>query len=155
MKKITFLAIASLLATSTLLVACDDDTEAITLAEGFSAPHIVEGSAGGTTDASSLGDGCIGNIQEAPDHELTLAAAMSGLRIYARADEDITLVIQKPDGSYICNDDMEELNPLVTMDSFPAGTYKIWVGSYNTEDGGAPYKLAFSTDPAAVPSQLN
>jgi len=145
--------VLAILATS--LLACDSGGDAITLAEGFSAPHIVEGRAGGATDASSLGDGCIGNIAEDPDHELTLAAAMSGLRIYAAADEDITLVIQKPDGSYICNDDMEELNPLVTMPSFPAGTYKIWVGSYSTEDGGAAYKLAFSTDAAAVPSQLN
>lgn len=140
---------------ATSLLACGGSGDPIALADGFTAPHIVEGRAGGATDASSLGEGCIGNISEDPDHVLTLAAAMSGLRVYAKADEDITLVIQKPDGSYICNDDMEELNPLVTMPSFPAGTYKIWVGSYSTEDGGAAYKLAFSTDAAAVPSQLN
>jgi hypothetical protein len=139
---------------ATTLFACGDSGDTITLAEGFSAPHVVEGRAGGTTDASSLGADCIGNIASDPDHQLTLSADMQNLRIYARADEDITLVIQKPDGSYICNDDMEELNPLVTMPTFPAGTYKIWVGSYSTEDGGAAYKLAFSTDPAAVPSQL-
>lgn len=140
---------------ATTLLACGGGGDTVTLAEGFAAPHIVEGRAGGATDASSLGEGCIGMIGSDPDHQLTLAAAMSGLRIYAAADEDITLVIQKPDGSYICNDDTEELNPVVTMESFPAGTYKIWVGSYSTEDGGASYKLAFSTDAAAMPSQLN
>lgn len=136
------------------LFACGGSSEPITLAAGFTAPNMVEGRAGGATDASGLGDDCIGMISSDPDHVVTLAAAMPNLRIYAKSGEDITLVVQKPDGTYLCNDDFEGRDPLVTMESFPAGTYKVWVGSYSTEDGGAAYKLGFSTDAAATPSQL-
>lgn len=149
MKKILLLTLAS-----TLFACGGGGGEAVTLAPGFTAPNMLEGRAGGLTDASSLGEGCIGNIASDPDHVLNLSAAIPNLRIFAQASEDITLVIQKPDGSYICNDDTEGLNPLVTAPSFAAGEYKIWVGSYSTEDGGAAYKLGFSEDAAAMPSSL-
>ncbi|MEM6957634.1 MAG: hypothetical protein AAF411_01490 [Myxococcota bacterium] len=138
-----------------LLAACGGSSaEPVALAPGFSAPMILEGRAGGTTDASSLGDGCIGNIGSDPDHVFELSAAIPNLRFYAHASEDITLVIQRPDNSYICNDDTEELNPVVTMDSFPPGTYKVWVGSYAAEGSFAAYKLGLSTDASAMPSSL-
>ena len=150
MKKILF---ASIL---TSLAACGggSGSEAVTLAPGFTAPNMLEGRAGGLTDASSLGDGCIGRIGSDPDHTVTLSAAIPNLRVFAQAGEDITLVIQQPDGSYICDDDTEGLNPLVTQENWAAGDYKIWVGSYNTEDGGAAYKLGFSEDGTAMPSML-
>ncbi len=62
----------------------------------------------------------------------------------ARSAEDTTLVIQRPDGTFLCNDDGigQELNPLVSA-PFPAGTYKIWVGSYN-QGANSRYHLGFS-----------
>lgn len=150
MKKILLISLAS-----TLFACGGGGGDAVSLAPGFTAPNMVEGRAGGLTDASSLGEGCIGSISSDPDHALTLTAAIPNLRIFATASEDITLVIQQPDGSYICNDDTEGLNPLVTAPSFAAGEYKVWVGSYSTEEGGAAYKLGFSTDAAAMPSSLN
>lgn len=149
MKKILLITLAS------ALFACGGDGgDAVALAPGFTAPNMVEGTAGGLTDASSLGPGCIGNIGSDPDHVVTLSAAIPNLRFFARADEDITLVIQQPDGSYICNDDTEGLNPVVTAANFPAGEYKVWVGSYASEDALASYKLGFSEDAAAMPSSL-
>lgn len=149
MKKILLITLAS-----TLFACGGGGGDAVTLAPGFTAPNMVEGRAGGLTDASSLGEGCIGNIASDPDHVVTLSAPIPNLRFYARADEDITLVIQQPDGSYICNDDTEGLNPVVTAANFPAGEYKVWVGSYSTEDGGASYKLGFSEQASAMPSSL-
>lgn len=149
MKKILLITLAS-----TLFACGGGGGDAVALAPGFTAPNMVEGRAGGLTDASSLGEGCIGSIASDPDHVMTLSAAIPNLRIFATAGEDITLVIQQPDGSYICNDDTEGLNPLVTQDSFAAGEYKIWVGSYSTEEGGASYKLGFSELATAMPSSL-
>ncbi|MEM9190897.1 MAG: hypothetical protein AAGF12_17055 [Myxococcota bacterium] len=132
----------------------DTNFGTVTLQAGFTAPHVVEGRSGGTTDASSVSAECVGTIDSTPDHALELSAAMAGLRIFAAAEEDITLVIQKPDGSYLCNDDSDGTNPMVSMESFPAGTYKIWIGNYNVEEGGAAYKLGFSTAADASPALL-
>ena len=149
MKKTLLITLAS------ALFACGGGGgDAIALAPGFTAPNMVEGRAGGLTDATSLNPSCIGRISSDPDHALTLSAAIPNLRIFARADEDITLVVQLPDGTYLCDDDTEGYNPVVTAPSFAAGEYKIWVGSYSTEDGGASYKLGFSTDASAMPSSL-
>lgn len=126
----------------------------VALAAGFSAPHVVEGRSGGSTDASTVSPDCVGNIDSTPDHALDLSAAMAGLRIFAAAEQDITLVIQQPDGSYVCNDDFDGTNPLVTAESFAPGTYKIWIGNYDASEGAAAYRLGFSTAADASPAQL-
>lgn len=126
----------------------------VTLAAGFTAPHVVEGRSGGNTDAATVSPDCVGNIDSRPDHALELGAATAGLRIYAAAEQDITLVIQQPDGSYLCNDDFDGTNPLVTAENFAAGSYKIWIGNYDASEGAAAYRLGFSTAADASPAQL-
>ncbi len=126
----------------------------VTLAAGFTAPHIVEGRSGGNVDASTLNPDCVGNVDSTPDHALELAAPMPGLRIFAASERDITLVVQTPDGNYLCNDDFDGTNPLVTAESFAAGTYRIWIGNYDASEGAAAYRLAFSTVADASPARL-
>ncbi len=126
----------------------------VSLSPGFTAPSAQEGTSGGSTDAASLDPSCVGNVSDTPDHLLELSGAIPNLRVFAHADQDITLVVQRPDNSFLCNDDFEDLNPLVHAEAWPAGTYKVWVGNYDASEGGASYKLGFSTADDAAPSQL-
>lgn len=133
--------------------AGDSNFGTITLAPGFTPdPHTATGTSGGTTDASTLNAGCAGNISGTPDHLFVASAAFANLRIMAKSDIDITLVVQKPDGSYLCDDDSEEMNPIVSG-AFPPGTYKIWVGSYDATANGS-YTLGVSELSETMPSAL-
>jgi hypothetical protein len=126
----------------------------VSLAPGFAAdPHVVEGTAGGTRSATELGGGCAGYISDRPGHLFVSDGDFGALRVMAWAEmEDLTLVIQRPDGSYVCNDDAEATDPMV-MGAFGRGTYKIWVGTYAA--GSTPaYRLGFSELPAITPSRI-
>ena len=126
----------------------------VTLSTGFMPdPHKAEGTSGGARDASGLGAGCVGYISETPDHLFVASDSFTNLRIMAHSSGDVTLVVQKPDGSYLCNDDFEGTDPLVEG-SFPPGTYKIWIGSYE-QGTNSPYKLGFSELSSVTPATLN
>ena len=121
----------------------------VSLASGFMPdPHVVQGTSGGNRQVEN----CAGWISNTPDHIFEARTAMASLRIAAHSDQDITLVVQQPSGAYLCNDDHEGLNPMVSG-SFPAGRYRVWVGSY--EQGVmAPYRLGFSELSTVTPSSL-
>lgn len=118
----------------------------VTLAPGFpDDPHKASGTSGGAINAQTLDATCAGWVSATPDHLLQATGAFSNLRVMAKATnatDDITLVVQRPDGTYLCNDDSDGLNPLVAG-PFAAGTYKIWLGSYE-EGANAAYTLGFS-----------
>ncbi len=127
----------------------------ITLATGFMPdPQTASGTSGGPTAANTLDPNCNGYVTGGtPDHILVAQTAFSNLRVMARSDADTTLVIQKPDGSYVCNDDSSEgFNPLIAAE-FPAGTYKIWVGSYE-QGTNSPYTLGVSELASVTPASL-
>jgi len=130
----------------------------ITLATGFTPdPHVAAGTSGAGAsgrDATTLDASCRGTIDSTPDHLFVATTAMSNLRIMANSTSDTTLVIMKPDGSYACNDDGEGLNPIVVIQGAPAGTYQVFVGSYN-EGENAAYKLGVSELTSVTPSHAN
>jgi multidrug efflux pump subunit AcrA (membrane-fusion protein) len=130
----------------------------ITLATGFTPdPHVASGTSGAGAsgrDASTLDANCRGQIDSTPDHLFVATTAMSNLRIMANSQSDTTLVIHKPDGTYACNDDGEGLNPIVVIQGAPAGTYQVFVGSYN-EGENAAYKLGVSELDSVTPSHAN
>src|SRR5690606_35132525 len=96
-------------------------------------PHTANGAAGGGTDASTLDPNCRGWVASRPDHLLVTSGDFANLRVMARSEQDTTLVIRMPDGTYRCNDDSEGgVNPLVEG-AFPAGTYAIFVGTYSAD----------------------
>ena len=106
----------------------------VELAAGFTPdPHQVSLTAGGSIDVNVGGCG-YGYVASSPDYDLYWTAGTgSTLYIYARAGEDTTLLINLPDGSWICNDDgLGNRNPLVTIPKAPSGLYDIWVGTYGT-----------------------
>jgi len=118
-------------------------------------PSTANGTSGGSTDASTVNPDCNGWIAGTPDHLLVVGADFGNLRVMAHAttaNDDVTLVVQKPDGSYLCNDDTDGLDPVVTG-AFPAGTYKIWVGSYE-HGANEAYRLGVSELNSVTPSTL-
>lgn len=119
---------------------------ALPLATGFLPdPQLLEGTSGGSLHAGSLDIGkatsCEGWVNSAPNHMLTLSTEFNYLRLDVSSQGDTTLVVHGPNG-WSCNDDMNGLNPRVEG-PFTAGTYRIWVGSYDHGQAHA-YRIAFS-----------
>lgn len=99
-------------------------------------PNTVDVISGGEINVSTVVDGCNGYISDAPDVRLNFTTDESPsafpLYIYATSDEDTTLLINAPDGSWYCNDDGNSgTNPSVVFGPAMAGDYEIWVGSYD------------------------
>lgn len=126
----------------------------ISIAPGFTPdPRVTSGTSGGSANAADLNADCAGQISATPDHLLVAGGVFTNLRIMAFSETDVTLVVERPDGTYLCNDDAEETNPIVDG-TFPAGTYKIWVGSYDADTNGR-YTLGISEMPEPMPSTLS
>ncbi len=132
----------------------DSNYGTITLAPGFMPdPSTATGTSGGSTAAGTLDPSCAGNVSTTPDHLFVASGAFANLRIMAKSAADTTLVVQRPDGTYLCNDDGDtDFNPIVAG-AFPAGTYKIWVGSYDAEANGS-YTLGITELDSVTPASL-
>lgn len=111
---------------------------AVELAAGFMPdPHVVTISAGGSVDVADAGYGndCRGFASSAPDYKLSWSGDSTTLQLYFVANtggQDATLIINKPDGTWSCNDDApSSLNPVITINNPGAGRYDIWVGAYS------------------------
>ncbi|WP_323037584.1 hypothetical protein [Pararhodobacter sp.] len=77
-------------------------------------------------------DYCPGYSQfDAADAVLTLDQASDRFSVFAMSERDLTMAVVRPDGSVLCNDDMYDLNPAVTIDRAEAGDYQIFVGGYS------------------------
>jgi len=105
------------------------------LSAGFNPdPHTIDLVSGGEVAASYLGAGCTGFAAVAPDYRLNWSGNSPELRVFFAAQDggDTTLLVNLPDGSWVCNDDARDsVNPLVAISDPPEGQYDIWVGSYN------------------------
>lgn len=121
----------------TLDYALDANYGAVALTGGFSPdPHVVELVAGGPLAAESAADSmCRGYVTAAPDYELSFTPGELDLFISVIADADTTLVINDPNGNWVCNDDNNGFNPGLVFEQPMAGTYDIWVGTYREGDG--------------------
>ncbi len=107
----------------------------IQLSSGFQPdPHEIDLRAGGSLDASEkLGSNCPGYVADAPDYDLMYDSGSGSLPliITVRSAYDTTLVINTPDGDWICDDDSgPSHNPSVRFDPGSDGLYDIWVGTY-------------------------
>ena len=121
--------------------------QAFTLYPGFTPdPMMFTGTAGGTVSANQFAPDCRGWVASTPTHTMTLTAAFSYLAVIMNSPQDTTLVIERPDGTYLCDDDGGGgFNPFVSG-AFQAGTYQIYAGTY--AGGQSPtYRLAVTTQP--------
>ena len=105
-------------------------------------PQTTSGTTRGTIDASNFAPNCSGFVGAPPDHALVLRGAEPWMRIYVTSPIDTTLVVRRPDGSWLCSDDAFGRNPALDG-AFPAGRYLVWVGAYHA-GAQAPYVLAFT-----------
>lgn len=99
-------------------------------------PHRVDVMAGGSVDInrSAYGDECRGYASSAPDLNLHWSGGGSRLQVYFVAEDnaDATLIINTPDGQWLCNDDAAgTLNPGITISNPSSGRYDIWTGAYS------------------------
>ena len=117
----------------------------ISLPSGFAPdPYQIILQAGGDRQVNKLPPGCTGYINAvAPDVTLDYRAGGWPLNIYAISDSDTTLVIRAPDGRWLCDDDTEGFNPLVSIPTPPTGSYAIWVGTFGNV-GRQPARLFIS-----------
>jgi hypothetical protein len=90
---------------------------------------------------------CIGFVGELPDHLLTLAQTIPRLQVAVTSAGDTTLLIHGPSG-WTCSDEAEGFNPAIEGE-FPAGTYRIWVGSYQM---GEYHDYSLSVQSVPLPS---
>lgn len=115
--------------------ALQPNSGTLTLRAGFGDdPRRVEVRAGGDLDGNrGTGDYCWGQISEAPDVWLNYSANnQHDLYLSMESDSDTTLIVQGPDGNWICDDDSaEDLNPGIHLTEPVAGRYAIWAGRYS------------------------
>ncbi len=113
-------------------------------------PYTVDLQAGGAQDASTLGGNCVGFIADAPDFRVLYTPGGLPLIFSIASDSDTTLVVNDPNGNWICDDDSAgNFNPMVQIDDPPAGQYDIWVGTYS--QGGFPDATLSIAEQAAPP----
>ena len=106
------------------------------LTAGFTPdPFTVAVVSGGPIDAEYLDGGCDGWATAAPDYQVTYTSGdQSLLRFYFVPDTtgDATLIINTPDGEWVCGDDsFEGLDPTVDFDDPEGGRYDVWIGSFD------------------------
>lgn len=99
-------------------------------------PYIVTLLSGGDVDAGAqnLGEGCRGNVTSNPDLQITYSEPSSYLRLFYVGSGDTTMIVQQPDGSFICNDDGVGTDPVVEISNPVDGDYFLWVGTFNSTD---------------------
>lgn len=110
------------------------------LKEGFSPdPFSVSGTSGGEIEVKnlSMGTSCIGYASKAPDFRLNWTGSTAKLHIKFESDnssDDTILIINTPDGSWLCNDDANgnTLNPSIDLSGHAEGQFDIWVASLNS-----------------------
>ncbi|MCT7948618.1 hypothetical protein NG798_02320 [Ancylothrix sp. C2] len=113
-------------------------------------PFILRGISGGDIAASgiagrkeSLTGSCVGFVDEAADHVIILKAFFKQLSLQVESEDDTTLVVRGPGGSW-CNDDAPTRGKNSGISGeWLAGSYQVWVGSYQ-EKKYQPYVIRIS-----------
>ncbi len=83
--------------------------------------------AGGTVQNPVVGEACHGFLSARPS--ATVDTDGDEVTVSATGDEDLTMVVQAPDGTWTCSDDADGSDPAVTVGAGP-GTYSVWIGTY-------------------------
>lgn len=116
----------------------------VPLHAGFSPdPRVVGGTALGAVRAKSIHRKCKGWISETPDYLLDADTAFFQLHVLGRSRSDVLLVVRKPDGAVLCNDNRNGTKDPMIRSDFPIGTTQVWIG-VKEEGETADYRLGFS-----------
>ena len=109
-------------------------------------PFLVSVQAGGPITATTLSEDCAGYISEAPVVTANYQGEADLLKVFFYSDHNTTLVVETPDGDYLCNDDTSTLllDPTIAITQPVPGAYNVWVGN-STPRGLAAGFLVFTT----------
>ena len=120
----------------------------VNLSAGFSPdPYMRSINAGGSVEVPDYGAGCRGYASAAPDIELNYQQGGYQLNLYAKSGEDVTLIVNAPDGTWSCSDDANGTNPHVNFANPQSGTYDIWIGTYRSS-GAMPESVLYVSEAA-------
>jgi len=101
----------------------------------------------GRTELAWIDRGCTGFVESSPSARLSWAGAGGeSLHVFVEGEGDTTLLVRRPDGEWLCNDDDYGLSAGLILSPAAAGDYAIYVGSYG-EDGGGEATLVVSEAP--------
>ncbi len=107
--------------------------QSIALTSGFMPdPYPMNGFAAGRISSRRLGlpAQCSGFWTNQPQHYVTLPQGMNYFRVDVTSNVDTTLAIVTPDGQVWCDDDSAGNYAPRLEGQFPAGTYAVYVGTY-------------------------
>ena len=112
--------------------ARDTTTAAVNLQAGYIMdPYLLPVIGKSEKAAADLQKGCNGYVSATPNVVVNWAGATDQLSFFIYSDADATLVIQGPDGSFVCNDDagLRTTDPLVKIAKPAPGSYKVFAGT--------------------------
>lgn len=136
-------------------VASATAEQSFTLYSGFAPdPKMLTGTAGGPVSGNQLSQACRGWVTTTPSHTMTLTARMPYLAVMINSAVDTTLIIQRPDGTYLCDDDGGGGFHPFAGGVFEAGTYQIYAGIYAGGGQTATYRMAITTQPTLRPAGI-
>lgn len=116
----------------------------VPLHAGFSPdPRVVGGRASGEVPAESMRRKCRGWISEFPDYLLRADTAFFKLHILVRSRGDLVLLVRKPNGEVLCNDNRSGTKDPMIASDIPIGTTQVWVGVHEQGEE-LDYRLGFS-----------
>ena len=112
-----------------------------TLQSGFTPdPHVAKLTAGGDIETKLGGQRAW--VAKAPDYKLTFTPGKLPLTFYVESDDDTTLLINLPDGTWVADDDSGGgTNPLLRFANPQEGRYDIWVGTFGKDTAPATLKI--------------
>jgi hypothetical protein len=99
-------------------------------------PFIVSLQAGGPLDAGTIAKECHGFVAKNPAVIVDYKGKAELLKVFFYSDGDPVLLIQTPDGKFVCNDNTSPvlLDPTVTLTKPAQGRYNVWLGSALARD---------------------
>lgn len=118
-------------------------------------PFLVSLQGGGPVDASTVAEHCSGYVTEEPAVTVNYQGEADLLRAFFLSDGDTTLVVQTPEGDFLCNDDTTSqlLDATIAITAPVTGTYSVWVGSVAAQDL-IPGFLVFTTQETLTAGNL-
>jgi hypothetical protein len=99
-------------------------------------PFVISLQAGGPVDASTIAKECKGFVTRNPVLSVDYKGKTEILKIFFYSDGDPVLLVQTPDGKFMCNDNTNAalLDPTVTLTKPAQGRYYVWMGSARARD---------------------
>lgn len=96
-----------------------------------------------TRRASTVKTGCAGWIGAQPTFTLLLEDDFETLSLMVRSRIDAILVVHTPGGEYVCVDDVEGRDPVLSGRAV-AGRYEVFVGAYEPAQGSPAIRIGIS-----------